>query len=382
MDVRRTNVTEPQPAVTAPSPLPTPQRNDHSGGAPGVEGAASPTSGAPPLFRAANEGAALQALQSLIMLHPGLDQPARLEDIRKLRAATDALVAGAYDEPDGSVEFAGPDTLQGHDYIHPIKTVEMCILLARATGMPRDEALALASAAALMNIGYAALRRSLLDEPRGLEEHQWRHQVERHPEYGVRILSGAGLSEAIIDGVAQHHERWDGGGTLGLKGAEISAFARIIAIADTYVTLRSRLAYRNALSHKDAVALIERDADGAFDPDLVRAFPDAATLMPASDQSASGPANLAGLRPDDDDARAGSRPMPLHDQAEPVDVVRELAPPPEDTAPRGAADRTRTSTSIPARASTIAATTMVGDSSPAAAPASDRSGSSPPAASP
>ena len=236
------------------------------------------------------------------------------------------------------MDLAGPDSLQGHDYVHPVKTMEVAIVIARSLGMPRIETTAVATAAALMNIGYAALRRSLLDEPRGLEEHEWRHQVEKHPEYSVRILAEAGLQDEVMQAIADHHERWDGSGyPRGLAAVSIPLAARIIAVADTYVSLRSRRAYRNASAHPEAVALLERDAGAAFDPDLVRVFIDAAAaLVPASDRSGAASANAAASPTDDDAAHAGARPQAMPDESVPADVAREAVAP-EETLRRTAA---------------------------------------------
>lgn len=252
-----------------------------------VEDALARYEGARPLFAPHVEATALQALNSLIMLHPGLEEPVRHQGLATLLAALDELVDGVIGDMVGTVDFAGPDSLQGRDYIHPIKVAELCVVIGRAMGMPKADLLSLAQASALMNLGYAALRRSLLDEPRGLEEHEWRHQVEMHPEYSARILASAGLSHEAVTAIEEHHERWDGSGyPRGLQGKAISRFARMIAIGDTYVSLRSRRAYRNPLSHKDALELLNDGADEFFDPELVCVFSDVAGRLMAPEPAA------------------------------------------------------------------------------------------------
>ncbi|MHB8377621.1 MAG: HD-GYP domain-containing protein [Dehalococcoidia bacterium] len=245
-----------------------------------VEDALAPYIPVRALFPAHIEAAALQALNGLIMVHPGLDQPVRFKNVQKLLGALDELVDGVLGDLDGTADFAGPDSLQGRDYIHPIKVAELCTAMGRLMGMPKAELLSLAQASALMNIGYSALRRSLLDEPRGLEEHEWRHQVEMHPQYSVRILTESGLSDGALVAIEQHHERWDGSGyPRGLKGKGITQYARIIAIGDTYVSLRSRRAYRPPLTHKEALDLLSDGSDEFFDPELVRVFNDLAARL-------------------------------------------------------------------------------------------------------
>ena len=313
-----------------------------------------------PIFPAAAEGATLQALNTLIMMHPGVGQPVAFHALEQLLATIAAMVEAAYAGPQGTMDLAGPDSLQGHDYVHPVKTMEVAIVIARSLGMPRIETTAVATAAALMNIGYAALRRSLLDEPRGLEEHEWRHQVEKHPEYSVRILAEAGLKDDVLQAIADHHERWDGSGyPRGLAAMGIPLAARIIAVADTYVSLRSRRAYRNASAHPEAVALLERDAGAAFDPDLVRVFIDAATtLVPASDRSAAASANAAASPTDDGAAHAGARPQAMPDESVPADVAREAVSP-EETLSQDGRGRGPTRVSVAAVNATARETTRL-----------------------
>jgi len=238
-----------------------------------VDDALSAYERARPLYATHVEAVALQALNGIIMLHPGIDEPVRPAALASLLRVLDEMVRGVLPDAEGTLDLSGLDTMTGRDYIHPIKVAELCVLLGRAVGMRKADLVSLANAAALMNLGYAALRRSLLDEPRALEEHEWRHQVELHPEYSERILARAGLSHETMTAIGEHHERWDGSGyPRGLQGKAITVFARIIAIGDTYISMRSRRAYRNALSHEDALELVREGADEFFDPELVRVF--------------------------------------------------------------------------------------------------------------
>lgn len=262
------------------------------------------------IFPAQIESAALQALNALIMVHPGLDAPVRFKNVQKLYHALDELVDGVLGDLDGTADFAGPDSLQGRDYVHPIKVAELCVAMGRLMGMPKADLLALAQASALMNIGYSALRRSLLDEPRGLEEHEWRHQVEMHPEYSVRILTESGLPDDALVAIEQHHERWDGSGyPRGLKGKGITQYARIIAIGDTYVSLRSRRAYRPPLTHKEALELLNDGSDEFFDPELVQVFHDLAArlITPARGAHQADPSTTGAAAQPEDEAASRSR---------------------------------------------------------------------------
>ncbi|WP_415881793.1 response regulator [Neptuniibacter sp. QD34_54] len=70
-----------------------------------------------------------------------------------------------------------------------------------------------------------------------------------------------------------HQEKWNGSGyPEGLKGEDIPLSARLMAIADVYDALISKRVYKNAMSHEQAVAIIEEGRGNHFDPDLVDCF--------------------------------------------------------------------------------------------------------------
>ncbi|WP_415895792.1 two-component system response regulator [Neptuniibacter sp. PT34_22] len=70
-----------------------------------------------------------------------------------------------------------------------------------------------------------------------------------------------------------HQEKWDGSGyPEALKGEEIPLSARLMAIADVYDALISKRVYKNAMSHEQAVAIIEEGRGNHFDPELVDCF--------------------------------------------------------------------------------------------------------------
>ena len=73
--------------------------------------------------------------------------------------------------------------------------------------------------------------------------------------------------------IAQHHERWDGGGyPWAMSGREICLGARIFALCDVYDALTSVRPYKPAWTRDAALAEIESLAGHHFDPELVPVF--------------------------------------------------------------------------------------------------------------
>ena len=79
---------------------------------------------------------------------------------------------------------------------------------------------------------------------------------------------------AVLPIIRNHHEHWDGSGYPdGLAGENIPLLARILQVADIYDALTTERSYKPALSHMDAIAVLEDEVRrGWRDPELVPLF--------------------------------------------------------------------------------------------------------------
>ena len=57
-----------------------------------------------------------------------------------------------------------------------------------------------------------------------------------------------------------------------MKGRQIHAFARIVAVADVFESATSDRAWIKRLSHEEGLAYIAQNRKTLFDPDVVDAF--------------------------------------------------------------------------------------------------------------
>ena len=138
-------------------------------------------------------------------------------------------------------------------------------------GMPTlDE---VESGAHLHDVGKYMIAESILLKPGPLDEEE-RGAVSRHPVYGAQILAGLpGVTDAVIQIVLYHHERWDGAGyPEGLAGRRIPLAARLVCVADVYTSLRARRAYKPPLARREAADVMEGMAGRELDPYLTRDF--------------------------------------------------------------------------------------------------------------
>jgi response regulator RpfG family c-di-GMP phosphodiesterase len=87
-----------------------------------------------------------------------------------------------------------------------------------------------------------------------------------------RIASIPGL-ETTARVLEDFQENFDGSGRpRGIKGRAISPLARVLAVADAYVSMRSARPYREALNEADAIEVVRQGSGKRFDPEIVLAL--------------------------------------------------------------------------------------------------------------
>ncbi|TXL01135.1 two-component system response regulator, partial [Methylococcaceae bacterium CS5] len=158
--------------------------------------------------------------------------------------------------------------------MHVIRMSYYSQILALASGMSEDEAELLLNAAPMHDIGKIGIPDKVLLKPGKLDADEWKI-MRRHPQMGAEIL---GSHDSVLLNLARdialtHHERWDGTGhPNGLKGAEISIHARIVAIADTFDALTTVRPYKQAWLTGEAIEQLKKESGTHFEPALVDIF--------------------------------------------------------------------------------------------------------------
>ena len=150
-------------------------------------------------------------------------------------------------------------------------------------GMTEEDRATLWQAAALHDIGKAAVPDAILDKPAPLDDQEWEF-MRRHTVIGERILDGAPALAAAARLVRSSHEHFDGKGYPDqLAGAGIPLGARIVAVCDAYDAMVSDRPYRRAMSSERAIKELSSCAGAQFDPAVVDAFVLALARPPADE---------------------------------------------------------------------------------------------------
>jgi len=100
-----------------------------------------------------------------------------------------------------------------------------------------------------------------------------REQVERHPQASYEALLPYGLSQGQLMMAYQHHERMDGAGyPVGIVGAEIHTWAKILAIVDRFDAMSAGRSYRRPMELPEALTQLEIEAQDSLDPEMTQCW--------------------------------------------------------------------------------------------------------------
>lgn len=162
--------------------------------------------------------------------------------------------------------------LRDHNPGHGARVAALAEPVAVRLGWDRERIRVLRVSAPLHDIGKVKVRPQVLSKPGPLtlEEQQ---EIRCHPAAGAQLVLPLRRFHDALPYVLFHHEQWDGSGyPAGLRGRAIPLEARILGVADAFDAMISPRAYRQALSHEQALAEVERCAGTQFDPHVAELF--------------------------------------------------------------------------------------------------------------
>ncbi len=152
---------------------------------------------------------------------------------------------------------------------HSRRVAALAIALAQAARLPEAQVTLVEHAALLHEVGRLVLPDSLLKKTGELtadDRAYWR----RVPTLAASVLDAVPSLTGVASIVRSRFEEFAGTGyPRQLAGAQIPVASRVLALADSYDTMRTPRPFRDALSHEEAEAEIRRGSGTQFDPELV-----------------------------------------------------------------------------------------------------------------
>ena len=135
-----------------------------------------------------------------------------------------------------------------------------------------EEIESLGIAGRLHDLGKIGVPDSILLKPGRLSEEEFA-VIKEHPVIGASILGSIPSIRPLLPVILHHHERFDGKGYPdGIRGKQITLWARITAVADTYHALTSDRPYRKGMDREKALGIIEEVRGTQLCPDCVDVF--------------------------------------------------------------------------------------------------------------
>ena len=153
---------------------------------------------------------------------------------------------------------------------HNQKVAGISVILGKRMGVQGHGLWVLEMSGSLHDVGKLVIRREVLSKPGKLDPSEWA-EMQRHSEYGEKIIKPVHGFGEVADIVRHHHENMDGSGYPdGLKGDQVSLFVRIVGVADSFEALTSDRPYRPAFTRDQALEILRKETDeGRWDPQVI-----------------------------------------------------------------------------------------------------------------
>ncbi|WDV44466.1 HD-GYP domain-containing protein [Clostridiaceae bacterium M8S5] len=160
-----------------------------------------------------------------------------------------------------------------YTFKHSINVSILATMVGKWLKLSKKDIKQLFLAGLFHDIGKLKISTDIINKPSELNEKET-NTIRRHPLYGYEILSNTvGISEDVLFGVLQHHEREDGSGyPNGLKGDKIHQFAKIIAVCDIFDAMTSERIYKEKVSPFKVAEQIANDSFGKLDAKISLVF--------------------------------------------------------------------------------------------------------------
>ncbi|WP_400244666.1 HD-GYP domain-containing protein [Niallia sp. JL1B1071] len=163
-------------------------------------------------------------------------------------------------------------------YQHSIAVAVISALIAEKMNYSYRDMIQVALAGCLSDAGMAKINQRLLHKTEPLTEDEF-NEVKKHTRYSLEMIpEHTLLKKETRLAIYQHHERIDGSGyPMGNADNKIHAFAKIIAVADTFHAMTSERLYRKKQSPFRVIEQMHQDHFGEFDLTILQSLSNAIT---------------------------------------------------------------------------------------------------------
>lgn len=172
-----------------------------------------------------------------------------------------------------TVQLVDIRSVDSYLFAHSVNCAVLATLMAAKLDFNSSSLKNIALGALLHDLGMAAVPARIIEKEGALTRDEY-GTVKKHPVYGYELFRKSSLFNLeSADAIIQHHERNNGQGyPKGLKGDEISPFAHLLSVADTFDALTSDKPNRKAFLNHQAVEMLMSWGGDYFNLDILRHF--------------------------------------------------------------------------------------------------------------
>ena len=193
--------------------------------------------------------------------------------VEKAQELVEQISNSVLRQPHALISLARLKTADEYTYLHSVAVCALMIALARQLSLEESLVQEAGLAGLLHDIGKIGIPLKILNKPGKLTDDEFA-VVKSHPEVGAKILIETyQVPPMTLDVCLHHHEKVDGTGyPHGLKGDNISLFAKMGAVCDVYDAITSNRPYKKGWPPADSIRKMAEWSKGHFDEAVFQAF--------------------------------------------------------------------------------------------------------------
>ena len=195
------------------------------------------------------------------------------DTVKTAEGLVGSIVSSFLTDREASMHLVNVKGNDEDDHFHVVNVAVLSLMLGNALMLEKDQLRKLGFSALFHDMGKSKIPAKVLRK-----KEKWtvaeRKLYEMHPEYGVEMgREIKSLPQEAFRVIAQHHEAVDGSGfPKGLKGGEISAFAKIVRIANTYDNYCNQIDPKKSMTPYQAVSFMYAKERHKYEEEMLAAF--------------------------------------------------------------------------------------------------------------
>ena len=201
------------------------------------------------------------------------DDPEALENVPKSKKVVNTFIDTIFSDTRAVESLM---KIASYDYYTQTHSINVCVYALSLGSYLKlgDKMLEkLGMAALLHDLGKSRIANAIVNK-KGLLTTTEFEQMKLHPVYGHEIALKMGIdNKQMLDGIRHHHEKLDGSGYPdGIRGREISLFARIIGVCDVFDALSTKRSYKERMGSYASLHLMKETMQHHLDMIFIDAF--------------------------------------------------------------------------------------------------------------